>query len=142
MYVCMYVYLLGVPAIGYRLILIVFKYNMLQQTVRHIFNDMPLNGKITDPFVLLPILQAFVKINWAHHFRNTNKLTACIDLKEKKDGAFFRLLLGLLVCSIEFLISVLCTRPNVILYTFMNIIFTIRFNNKKLSICIGFGKLL
>ncbi|MFS8006021.1 hypothetical protein Hanom_Chr13g01244341 [Helianthus anomalus] len=53
---------------------------MLQHTVRYIFNNMPLNRKITDPFVLLPVVQAFVEVNRAYHFRHTNKLTACIDL--------------------------------------------------------------
>ncbi|MFS8006028.1 hypothetical protein Hanom_Chr13g01244421 [Helianthus anomalus] len=42
---------------------------------------MPLYRKATDPLILLPILQTFVKINGPHHLRYPHKLSACINLQ-------------------------------------------------------------
>lgn len=75
-------HLLGVPAISNRFILIVFKGNMLQQTVGDILHNVPLDRETTNPLVLLPVLDILVEINRPSHLSNTHKLTAGIDLNK------------------------------------------------------------
>lgn len=73
-------YLLGVPTVSDRFVLIIFQDYVLQQTVGHIFYNMPLHRETTIPFVLLPILKIVFKVNWSFHLRNTNKLPTGINL--------------------------------------------------------------
>lgn len=80
------VYLLGIPTIGYGLVLIVFKRYVPQKTIWNILNNMPLQRKATSPLVLLPILHGFVKINRTHHLSQTNELPTGVDLKEQNSN--------------------------------------------------------
>jgi hypothetical protein len=74
-------YLLGVTAVCDRLVLIVLQDDVLENVVRHVFDNLPLNREGAIPLVLLPVLQGFLEINSTNHFSNTNKLATCIHLK-------------------------------------------------------------
>lgn len=81
-YMYNYNYLLGVPAVSDRLVLIVLKSNVLQQTIGYILHNMPCNWETASPFVLLPIFHILVKINRSCHLCKANKLPTCIDLSK------------------------------------------------------------
>ena len=74
-------YLLSVPGKSYRPIIIVFKDNVPQLSVRNIFYYMPLDWKEPIPLVKLPKFHVFIKVHLSHHLSNTHKLSTSINLE-------------------------------------------------------------
>nr|GMD60815.1 Os08g0556050 [Ipomoea batatas] len=97
---------------------------VLQQAVGDILHNVPLYRKTANPFVLLPILNLLVEINWTDHLSNTNKLPTDAHRKEEENRAAPRLLLSLLVCFIELLVTIRSASPHIVFDTLVDIIFT------------------
>lgn len=74
-------YFLGISTISHRLIVIVFQYNVAELTVWNIFDNVPLHWELSTPFVLLPVINALLKINRSNHLRYTTELGTRIYLK-------------------------------------------------------------
>lgn len=76
-------YLLGVSTVSYRLVVIVFKYNVTKLTIRDIFDYMPFDRKLPTPFILLPVGYTLVKIDRSNHFSHPTELSTGIHLQIK-----------------------------------------------------------
>lgn len=74
-------YLLGVPAIRHRLVVIVFQDNMTELAIWDILNNMPRYRESAIPLVLLPVVDTFWKINTTCHLCHSTKLSTRIHLK-------------------------------------------------------------
>jgi hypothetical protein len=72
-----------ISAVRHWLVFIVLKNDVLQQAVWNILHNVPLDRETTSPFVLLPMLYCFFKINTTHHFSKADKLATCIHLQKE-----------------------------------------------------------
>ena len=73
-------YLLCVPAVGYRLVLIVFKNYMAEEIIWNILQYVPINRELASPLILLPVVHTLLKIHWSSHLRNTAELWTSIHM--------------------------------------------------------------
>ncbi|KAB8109558.1 hypothetical protein EE612_045861 [Oryza sativa] len=73
-------YLLCVPAVGHRFIIIVFKNYMAEKIIWNILHNVPLNRELASPLILLPIVNTLLKIHWPNHLCNTTELCTSIHL--------------------------------------------------------------
>lgn len=53
---------------------------MTEQIVRDVFHDVPLDGELTGPLVLLPIVHALLEVNGSDQLGDTAKLTTRVYL--------------------------------------------------------------
>lgn len=74
-------YFLGVSTISHGLIVVVLQYYVTELTVWNIFDNVPLHWELSTPFVLLPVINALLKIHWSNHLRYTTELRTRIYLK-------------------------------------------------------------
>jgi hypothetical protein len=74
-------HLLRISAVCHWFVFIILKNDVLQQAVRNVLHNVPLDSKTTSPLVLLPVFHRLAKINPAHHLSQTNKLSAGVNLK-------------------------------------------------------------
>ena len=74
---------LRVSAVSNWFVFIILKNDVLQQAVRNVLHNVPLDRKPTSPFVLLQVFNCLVKINSTHHLSQTNKLSAGVNLKNQ-----------------------------------------------------------
>ncbi|GER42047.1 DNA replication and repair protein RecF [Striga asiatica] len=75
-------YLLRVPAVCDRLVVVIFKKYVAKATVGHIFDNMPFDGKLTTPpILLLPVISIILKVNRPNHLSYTTKLATSINLQ-------------------------------------------------------------
>lgn len=53
---------------------------MTEQIIRDIFHDVPLDGELAGPLVLLPIVHALLEVNGSNHLGDTAELTTRVYL--------------------------------------------------------------
>mmetsp|Transcript_34522 Transcript_34522/g.45634 ORF Transcript_34522/g.45634 Transcript_34522/m.45634 type:complete len:300 (-) Transcript_34522:1591-2490(-) len=82
---------LGIPAIGYRLVLVVGKGDMPELSVWNILCINPLHLKLTLPFILGPCPKFLAIINSTLHLCHSTELTTGIHAIKEVDGSFCRL---------------------------------------------------
>jgi hypothetical protein len=74
------VYLVCVPAICDRFIVIVLKNDVPQKIVRYILNYVPLHRELATPLILLPIINTSVEIDRSNHVSHATELATSINL--------------------------------------------------------------
>lgn len=78
-------YLLSIPAVCYRLVLIVFYNDMLKLSVGDVFYYVPFYRKEPIPLIFLPKIHTFFEINLTDHLSQANKLPTFVYLKWIKE---------------------------------------------------------
>lgn len=122
---------LRIARIRYRFVLIVFEANVAQLHVRHIFHVNPSHLELSLPLILRPNRTIGIIINRRHHLGHSTEMTGSIHRKEQIHRSVTLALPKRLVQSF---VTVLCAAPNLVLDAAMNIVFRIRFDNKKACI--------
>ena len=76
-------HLLRISVVCHWFVFIILKNDVLQQSVRNVLHNVPLDRKTTSPLVLLPVFHCLAKINLTHHLSKTNKLSTGVNLKNQ-----------------------------------------------------------
>lgn len=74
-------YLLSIPAMCYRLVIIIFYNDMPELSMGNVFYYVPFYREEPIPLIFLPKIHTLLEINWSNHLSQAYKLAAFVYLK-------------------------------------------------------------
>lgn len=125
-------HLLGVPAVGHRLVLVVLQPDVAQLDVGHVLDVDPPDLELTFELVLHPHAGAAVGVvHRRQHLRHSAEMSGSVDAEQEEDGS---LSVSLAERRVQPLVAVFGRAPDFVLDAPMNVVLAETLDDEKASV--------